>query len=75
MAIGFRINARQRQVDRETVEKFRSIAVANVSDSMNRMEHGGPHLRPLHRTSACDDGWDRAAPTLASAPRAVRGPR
>ena len=41
MAIGFRINARQRQVDRETVEKFRSIAVANVSDSMNRMEHGG----------------------------------
>ena len=48
MAIGFRINSRQRQVDRETVEKFRSIAVANVSDSMNRMEHGGPRLRPLH---------------------------
>ena len=48
MAIGFRINTRSGKVDRETVAKFRSIAVANVSDSMSRMTHGGPHLRPLH---------------------------
>ena len=48
MAIGFRINKRTRKVDDETVAKYRDIAVANISDSMSRMAHGGALLRPLH---------------------------
>jgi RraA family protein len=48
LAIGFRINKRTRKVDDETVAKYRDIPVANISDSMNRMTHGGPRLRPLH---------------------------
>lgn len=48
MSIGFKIHTRTRTVDAATVEKFKSIAVANISDSMNRMVHGGPRLRPLH---------------------------
>lgn len=48
MSIGFKIHQRARTVDPATVEKFKSIAVANISDSMNRMVHGGPRLRPLH---------------------------
>jgi len=48
LAIGFRINKRARKVDDETVAKYRDIAVANISDSMLRMTHGGPRLRPLH---------------------------
>ncbi|MGY3530726.1 RraA family protein [Bradyrhizobium sp. USDA 4452] len=48
MSIGFKIHARQRKLDEATVEKFKAIAVANISDSMNRMTHGGPRLRPLH---------------------------
>jgi regulator of RNase E activity RraA len=48
LAIGFRINKRTRKVDEETVAKYRDIAVANISDSMSRMTHGGPRLRPLH---------------------------
>jgi regulator of RNase E activity RraA len=48
LAIGFRINKRTRKVDDETVAKYRDIAVANISDSMSRMTHGGARLRPLH---------------------------
>jgi RraA family protein len=48
LAIGFRINKRKRKVDEETVAKYRDIAVANISDSMSRMTHGGARLRPLH---------------------------
>lgn len=48
MAIGFRINKRTRKVDEQTVARYRDIAVANISDSMSRMTHGGPRLRPLH---------------------------
>ncbi|ACA19918.1 Dimethylmenaquinone methyltransferase [Methylobacterium sp. 4-46] len=48
MSIGFKIHSRPRAVDAATVEKFKAIAVANISDSMNRMVHGGPRLRPLH---------------------------
>ena len=48
MTIGFEIHPRARTVDAATVEKFKGIAVANISDSMNRMSHGGPRLRPLH---------------------------
>jgi regulator of RNase E activity RraA len=48
MPIGFRIHSRRRKVEQATVGKFKTIAVANISDSMNRMAHGGPRLRPLH---------------------------
>lgn len=48
MAIGFKIHPRARAVDQATVEKFKDIAVANLSDSMNRMAAGGARLRPLH---------------------------
>jgi RraA family protein len=48
VAIGFRINKRTRKVDEQTVARYRDIAVANISDSMSRMTHGGPRLRPLH---------------------------
>jgi regulator of RNase E activity RraA len=48
MPIGFKIHQRARTVDAGTVEKYKSIAVANISDSMQRMTHGGPRLRPLH---------------------------
>ncbi|MGY3534917.1 RraA family protein [Bradyrhizobium embrapense] len=52
MSIGFKIHTRQRKVEQATVEKFKAIAVANISDSMNRMTHGGPRLRPLHAGGA-----------------------
>ena len=52
MSIGFKIHQRSRTVDAATVEKFKAIAVANISDSMNRMMHGGPRLRPLHAGGA-----------------------
>ncbi|GJD66899.1 RraA family protein [Methylobacterium frigidaeris] len=48
MPIGFKIHPRTRTVDAATVERFKAIAVANISDSMSRMVHGGPRLRPLH---------------------------
>ena len=48
MPIGFKIHQRTRTVDVATIEQYRSIAVANISDSMNRMVHGGPRLRPRH---------------------------
>ncbi|KMO20257.1 RraA family protein [Methylobacterium platani] len=48
MPIGFKIHPRTRTVDAATVEKFKAIAVANISDSMSRMVHGGPQLRPMH---------------------------
>lgn len=46
--IGFAIHKRQRVVDAALVDKFRSIPVANISDSMSRMTAGGPRLRPMH---------------------------
>lgn len=49
MAVGFRILRRERAVSAEQVEKFRSLPVANVSDSMDRMFGAGAGLRPLHR--------------------------
>ncbi|MFH6782765.1 MULTISPECIES: RraA family protein [Methylobacterium] len=48
MPIGFKIHPRTRTVDAATVEKFKAIAVANLSDSMSRMVHGGARLRPMH---------------------------
>ena len=48
MTIGFRVLARRRKVDAETVRRFRDLPVANVSDAMSRMSAGGARLRPLH---------------------------
>ncbi|SIR04390.1 MULTISPECIES: RraA family protein [unclassified Bosea (in: a-proteobacteria)] len=56
--IGFRILKRRRQVDAELVARFRTVPVANVSDSMSRMSAGGASLRPLHR------GGGMAGPAL-----------
>jgi regulator of RNase E activity RraA len=50
MTIGFRIRNNTRKVSPETVEKFRSIPVANVSDSMSRISAAGSRIRPMHRT-------------------------
>jgi RraA family protein len=50
--IGFRILKRRRQVEAGLVERFRTLPVANVSDSMSRMTAGGASLRPLHRGGA-----------------------
>ncbi len=48
MTIGFRINARTRQVSAEQIGRARSMPVANVSDCMWRLTAGGPRLRPFH---------------------------
>src|SRR6202011_5158713 len=48
MAIGLRVLRRTRSVDSTTVEAFKAIPVANVSDVMARMTAGGPRLRPMH---------------------------
>lgn len=48
MASGFRVLARERKVDAETVRRFATLPVANVSDSMSRMTAGGARLRPMH---------------------------
>lgn len=48
MTIGFKIGRRERRVNAETVERFRALPVANVSDVMSRMSAAGPALRPLH---------------------------
>ena len=45
---GFRVLKRTRKIDQGTVDRFRSLPVANVSDVMSRMTAGGSRLRPLH---------------------------
>jgi regulator of RNase E activity RraA len=50
MSIGFRVLPQQRKVDKEWVERYRTVPVANISDSMNRMTAGGAQLRAMHRT-------------------------
>lgn len=46
--VGFRVLKRRRQVSADVVERFRTLPVANISDSMSRMTAGGAKLRPLH---------------------------
>src|SRR3712207_993169 len=48
MPLGLRILPRRRAVPAETVERFRALPVANVSDVMSRMTAGGARLRPMH---------------------------
>jgi regulator of RNase E activity RraA len=48
VAIGFKINKHARKVNASVVERFRTLPVANVSDSMFRMTAGGARLRPMH---------------------------
>ena len=45
---GFQICAITRRVDRQIVDAFRVLPVANVSDCMSRMVAGGASLRPYH---------------------------
>jgi regulator of RNase E activity RraA len=45
---GFQVLKRRRCVDPATVERFRGLPVANISDSMHRMTAAGPRLRPMH---------------------------
>lgn len=49
MIPGFRVLQRQRRVSGELVEQFRTLPVANVSDSMHRMSAAGPRLAMMHR--------------------------
>lgn len=48
MSVGLRILRRARKVSPELIERFSSLPVANVSDSMARMSAGGANLRPMH---------------------------
>lgn len=48
--IGFQVLKRTRQVDEVTIESFRNLPIANVSDSMSRLTAGGAKLRPMHST-------------------------
>jgi regulator of RNase E activity RraA len=49
MPVGFRINRTWTRVDAATIEAFRALPVANVSDSMSRLASAGPRLRPMHK--------------------------
>lgn len=48
MTIGFCVRKRQRRVEKSTIDAFRELPVANVSDCMSRMYAGGARLRPIH---------------------------
>ncbi|MDM0113709.1 RraA family protein [Variovorax sp. J22R133] len=48
MQPGFQVLKRRHAVDKEWVDKFRSIPVANISDSMSRLNSGSARLRPMH---------------------------
>ncbi|CCD88561.1 putative demethylmenaquinone methyltransferase [Bradyrhizobium sp. ORS 285] len=49
MTVGFRIYPNPKQkVSKDLVERYRTLPVANVSDSMSRMTAAGPRLRPMH---------------------------
>lgn len=48
MQPGFQVLKRHKAVSAEWARKFSSIPVADISDSMSRMNSGGARLRPLH---------------------------
>lgn len=43
-----RIQQPARRVSPETIDRYREIPAAVISDCMNRMPAGGPDLRPMH---------------------------
>src|SRR3546814_19671620 len=49
MSEGFRIRRNWQRIEPAMVGAFRPIPVANVSDSMARMDSGGSELRPMNR--------------------------
>lgn len=50
MNIGFRVCERTQVVDRETIDQFRGLPVANVSDTMARLPGAGPHIVKMHES-------------------------
>lgn len=48
MQPGFQVLQRNRTVDKSWVDKFAAIPVANISDSMSRLNSGSAKLRPMH---------------------------
>lgn len=46
---GNRIKRSLTRVERDLIQRFLPLPVANVSDVMSRMTAGGPRLRPMHR--------------------------
>ena len=52
MTLGFKVLQRKRAISAEWIEKYKTIPVANISDSINRMTGFGPRLRPYHAGSA-----------------------
>lgn len=50
MTLGFRIKRNWERVSADLAAQFKPLPVANVSDSMGRMDAGGPALRPYHRS-------------------------
>ena len=48
MAVGFRVLSRGAKVASDIVDRFRPLAVATVSDAMNRLGADAPMLRPMH---------------------------
>lgn len=45
---GFQIVKRTRKVTQKTIDQYRDVPVANISDCMSRMIGGGATLRPMH---------------------------
>lgn len=45
----FQVLKRRQAVSRETIEAFRLLPVANISDCMGRLTAGGAGLRPYHK--------------------------
>lgn len=48
MQPGFQVLKRHHAVSHEWVDRFKTIPIANISDSMSRMQGSGPNLRPMH---------------------------
>lgn len=48
MQPGFQVLKRHSVVGREWVERYASLPVASISDSMSRLSAGGAALRPMH---------------------------
>lgn len=61
---GFRILNRKRSVSADVIQRYLTLPVANVSDSMHRMTAAGPTLRKMHR----DGQMSGAALTVKARP-------